>query len=531
LLEIEPPRLRPTRERQRPGLARLLLSKHCGSENQRRSAMRWSNRKTRYRLGATRAAAWPFLLTAGLLSGPFVAAEPFQISVVIDSSNWTLPVAASKAVIHLSLRGQCGSGIEFGSPAAHPEVELTVPGTATLDLPARSRWDIDLEADEVWAQRRSEVSADSGSIEICATPAVRLDARLLAAAGLPLPPMVAVRYFRESPAGLTGSGQTLCPVAAGLMRCVLPAGGLDLYFDPVEPFALLPPRFAGLATNATLHLGELPLERALTLDGQVIVERGNLPAAIAVELRQMPVNIGGNEAGLERMWARMRRTTHTASDGTFTFTGVAPGPFFLRANAAGLAGETPSMDIGGSEPPPRVLLVLKPEVELRVQITPPRDREGQPWKLELVRGFFSDRLSGETDATGKWSPAALMQGRYSLVVAKAKGMWARRELMVEPGMAAVVVEFHPLAVAGRVTRGGAPRRAAVLFRGADGSLVSWLEAGEDGGFHGEVPEAGRWTVEVVDWSPGAPREVMQLDLARPSAGEPQWLELQLPAGH
>jgi hypothetical protein len=281
-----------------------------------------------------------------------------------------------------------------------------------------------------------------------------------------------------------------------------------------------------------LLVGTAVAGRAMTLAGQVVAPRGQLTADVAVELRPVLTGwVSGDLEELVRSYARLRRTTRMASDGTFVFTGVAPGSFLVRATATGLVAETPGpVVLVEDRPAPPVRLVLQQDAELTVQITPPRDRDGHAWIVVLAHGL-DDRLEGPADDTGTWRRSGLLPRNYSLEVRKDHGIqvWERRQLQVVPGMQVVPVGFQPVALAGRVTRDGSPLRASLLFYAPDGSLVSWVEATADGSFRGDLPHPGRWTVRIVDWTRLPRREEQELDVPRPAGPEPVQLELQLPA--
>src|ERR1700686_2551691 len=137
-------------------------------ENDRRAAMRWLNAKVGRRPGWTRAAARSLLFAARLLSGAAVAAEPFQISVVIDSNSWTPPIAESKVVLRLQLRSQCTSQIAFGSPEAHPDDGIERAGNGHLrpacphSMGHRPRGGRALGASTVGGLRRCRFDPDPG---------------------------------------------------------------------------------------------------------------------------------------------------------------------------------------------------------------------------------------------------------------------------------------------------------------------------------------------------------------------------------
>jgi hypothetical protein len=272
--------------------------------------------------------------------------------------------------------------------------------------------------------------------------------------------------------------------------------------------------------------------RPISLAGEVVVERGNLPADVQLELR--PVLTGwfsGDLRALERSYALLRRTTRPTRDGAFSFTGLTPGSFVVRATAKGLAAETPDpIVLVEDQPAPLVRLALQQDAEVRLQITPPLDGEGHPWIVGLDR-WFGDRMEGAADINGKWLRSGLLPGGYALDVRKDHGIHAceHRQLRVIPGMPTVFIEFHSVAIEGRVTRTGEPVRAAILFRGEDQRLVSWLESADDGSFSGDLPHPGRWVIEIVDWKRSARREVQELEV-RPNAGlQRAHVELRLPA--
>ncbi|HVT60970.1 MAG TPA: carboxypeptidase-like regulatory domain-containing protein [Thermoanaerobaculia bacterium] len=496
----------------------------------------------------------PVLLALGVPA--VAAAEPVPLSLVVDAAGWPIPLGPpAKAVVELTWRGGCG-GPAPSSSTAQREIELTAPGTVTVDLPARSYWQARVRSDAVWASDQ-QVATEGGAIELRVTPAVRLDARIEFPPGAQPLTRATVRYtVADSKSSPAEPQETLCPIDDdGLLRCVIPPGVFDLRIELGAPFAPVDKWLTALAPSYTAHLPPLRAERAASFTGRVEAEAARLPGDTVVELRRYSLTAISNSDSEEHLLGRASQTTRASADGSFELTGIAPGWFTVRAVAPGFEadaigpfeipeGKAASLDaarpFSGYAELPRSLL-LRRTLELRTRISPPLDPAGRPWHVSLSSrlGTGPGSPHGEADGMGVWSWAGLPPGRYELCVG-APGCaqwvgpgaeaWARQEVELGPDPQPVAISIPWIPIEGRLTRRGQPLAAQLAFGWHESRLNVILESDQDGRFRGALPREGEWLVQVlVDF--GRRRETVPVEVRRAagSPAGPAQLEVRLPA--
>jgi hypothetical protein len=258
-------------------------------------------------------------------------------------------------------------------------------------------------------------------------------------------------------------------------------------------------------------------------------------------LRLTPAGPAGNDEVAGRMLAAA--TTISQADGRFTFLGVAPGQYTLRA-------QTPSPDGGGALWAREAVTVGANDVDIRVSMQRPVSISGMAvfegateTRPDLTRSGIRidvqpmdrwDNVSAQAaliDAQGRFTLSGLLPGRSLLTIRSAPSAWmvksiraGERDLSDAPfeltaDLSNVVVTFSDrlATMAGRVTdsRGAADPFAVVIAMPADPAL--WVDFGSyprrlregrpkrDGSFSFSGLPAGDYLVaavpqDVLDWT-------------------------------
>ena len=188
----------------------------------------------------------------------------------------------------------------------------------------------------------------------------------------------------------------------------------------------------GIAEERTGVDFQLSLVPTAKVEGSVVVPEGISPQAIMIQM------IGSNPVGF--MLDLFRRSTPTA-DGTFTFAGLAPGPYAIIAQAQPLAagGGRPAGPPGAPRAPTHwaradvtldgqdiagVSLTLQPgmvvagRIQLEATTAPPPDLSRIRINLLPVQGqgeVSLGQMQSQSDATGSFSVAGVTPGRYRLM--------------------------------------------------------------------------------------------------------------------
>jgi len=302
-----------------------------------------------------------------------------------------------------------------------------------------------------------------------------------------------------------------CPVAAGRLFCVLPAGSLDLKlkaqgFVPVYRWGV------AVAAGKVRDLGALALKRGATLVGRVETD-GSAALSPSCKVRLTPQRAGGlpehaspADVAADRRLGQLDREAHVNERGFFAFEDVAPGLYQVAATQEGFveARAFPVEVREGLETEVRNPLMLARPVPFEVFIEPPVDPYGERWRLELVSSVPpmearpTQRHEGRAGPDGHWTQAGLAPGKYTLwVVGKDKNRWASEPVEIWPGLPALHLDLPVLEVRGRVTLGSEPLATTFWFGGQTGSESLRFESDAKGRFSGLLPREGKWQLDVA----------------------------------
>lgn len=453
-------------------------------------------------LSSIRAATAAFLAACAVTA----AAEPVTVRVEVEGAASTeVQVVAHR----LSSTDSTAPGAEPGEgPVA---ALLAAPGIVELDL-GPGLWRLRAEADGFWSAPHDswlgEGDETAATLELW--PTGFLAGTFTMPQATPPPDEVAIR-FQATPPAEGPLGSIDCAVVEHAFHCEVPAGMLDFRLR-ASGFVSHYRWGAEVPNSDTLELGRLLLQPGASLVGWVETFDGasfsEHPPELVLRARQPPPS--GDEQPARR---RLLRLTSRATDrGFFHFEGLPPGRYQIYAKLEGYATAEAEVDLyERAESELRQPLLLAPPRTLDVQIRPPLDPEGRPWRLILTR--WQDRRSiGEIEADaspeGRWRQEGLPEGDYSIVVVDGAG--ARRlhdSFRVEFEDPWLVLEVPSVEVHGVVRLGDEPLAAKVIFGGEFGAVSVPFAAGADGTYAGTLPRAGRWPVTIEADEPPVRREL------------------------
>jgi hypothetical protein len=177
-------------------------------------------------------------------------------------------------------------------------------------------------------------------------------------------------------------------------------------------------------------------------------------------------------------------------------------------------------------------LTLQPYLDVTFLFDPPVAPDGSAWQARLRGGtkgmqYRPTVAQGHVDASGTWQVPGLVPGEYRVQIQSGQERWLYREVTLRPSEDTVFLEIPSVQVTGRVTLGGEPVPAKLVFGGETGAVRLSMTADEEGKFSGALPEDGRWRVTVIHEEPPVHQGRMVDIEAR--EGE-AWVELALGDG-
>jgi uncharacterized GH25 family protein len=240
---------------------------------------------------------------------------------------------------------------------------------------------------------------------------------------------------------------------------------------------------------------DLDFEGGVEVAGRVVDTTGKPVPNAAVRLMPAGRFFGGPE-------------TESGQDGRFSMPGVQDGDYRLWAQAEGYAASDgkQSVNVAG-----------QPVQEVEIVLDAGSTLVGRVLGLEPERfGDVGVRARGESfggfddvgvDFEGNFRIDHVKPGTYDVVAELAdSGRRATERVQVEAGSAETRVDLRfegGLTLSGKAVQGGQPVIGANLYaEGLDVEHLGWGETDRDGGFSIEGLQAGRYRVNLRDWSTG-----------------------------
>lgn len=380
-----------------------------------------------------------------------------------------------------------------------------------LQLPAGSSWEVSADLPGFWVRRQNLVLGRAGErsrLELQLWPLGTISGRVGAGQkDLKLPKKVVVKTmavpaFLQRPP--VSPGVLDCPVdEQGNWSCSLPAAKFDLVvaaegFTPHYRWEVeVPPA-------KTLSLGTFQLERGSSVAAWVAVEGGAIDPEHCIA-RLSP--LAACDADLKAV-ARLDQTAverPVSKDGFVQITGIAPGNYSLEIRQPGFATARvanvrvePQLETFLPEP----LLLARP-IALEIEIAPPVDEGGEPWRAQVMRRAEGDSgptpivFDGPADSQGRFTVSDQAPGWFSMVILDSQGNRVHSEPERQvTSTSQQTIELRRVAIDGRLRLGTEPLRGTLWFGGRSGSRRLKMAADEEGRFTGVLPADGFWVVDV-----------------------------------
>ncbi len=404
-----------------------------------------------------------------------------------------------------------------GQPGELIRREIPNRGPSQIELPAGSTWEIALEAEGFWAARQVVVLGPAGgelTREVAVWPLGEVAGLLrVTAPAERLPKTLEVAVLR--PAGRRSTipeGRSGCDLAPELegrtarFLCRLPATDLDLSFQPSD-YAPEYRRAVRIASGKRLDLGELALRKGGSVVGWVEALGGKIEKD-RCHARLIPATGPGGAALVRESVESAGRDFVVPPDGAFVFTGLSPGVYRLEVDHPGYARgrAAPISVFAGRETLLRESLKLQRPVPVEIDIVPPRDGFGRPWRVQLSGGPGADRpsktgfvLNAETDSEGRAKTPNVEPGDYWLSVLDSFGGSHLSDPTFRidgPGDFVHEVRIEIWTIEGTVRLGEQPLSAKLYFGGRHGNQRAEFWANREGEFQGVLPRLGDWSVDI-----------------------------------
>lgn len=305
----------------------------------------------------------------------------------------------------------------------------------------------------------------------------------------------------------------------------MPQGLLERFLLTLLPVLSLCP---GLVV-----LGPVAQERGSSIVGWVAVEGGQIDTEqITARLAVLPAS----GASLEEAAELERKTVQgeVRKDGFFQMTGLAPGTYALEIRQEGYSAVrvSPVRIDPGAETFLGDTLVLRRSLDLDLEVHPPLDWLGQPWRAQIVR-LGEQRVSpvvfeGSVDEAGRLTVAGQSPGRFGISIQDSRGnrLHDSEHRMDGPGAGPLRIDLQLVTVEGRVRLGSEPLEGVLWFGGRSGATSVRMESDAEGRFHGVLPKEGLWRLEIDAAQPGFPTWT-RADVQAGASGKTS-LDLDLP---
>lgn len=369
-----------------------------------------------------------------------------------------------------------------------------------LDLPSDRAWEARVEA-AGWGGD-SWMPVERGFLDVW--QAARINGRVSFQGQNTAPPELTARYRAESSLREKESveGEAHCPIGeTGEFTCVVPAGTLDLSFRSKGFVAVYVWRQVA-SNQSPLKIGSFELKRGASLVGTVssTIAGAPKPGSCRVRLQPLPSS--------PKLPATAPALPSTSVDGRgfFQLDVIPPGQWEVVAEQDGFVpAKQAVMVLENSEARLKSPLVLSKPVRLSLQLVPPQDPTGKPWRVSLLELLGSGKAdvvaNSPASAGGRWEREGLKaQAQYRVRVHTSAGdvWWGDPESRVLPGgRADQVITLDVERVRGTLRQGGQPLKGRAVFGREHGVPSVALVSDEDGKVDGFLPRLGKWSVDVL----------------------------------
>jgi hypothetical protein len=424
---------------------------------------------------------------------------------------------AAKAVSSLPLKGALRLSPEAGrgEPIRLP---VTSRADLSLSLPPGSKWEVSAELPGFWVPRKALTVGppeQPGQLSLDLWPLGTISGQIKAKdRAVPLPKQILVETL-AAPPNLKRPGAPKgamdCPVdKKGAWSCSLPAATFDLV---ISAQGFIPHYRWGVRVPAgkPLSLGTLELERGNSVAGWIAVEDGSIEPEHCIARLAFLVAGGANLKSVSDL-KRAVFQREVSKDGFFQFTGLAPGTYILEVQQPGYpaARLSPVRVESGVETFLREPVMLRRSLALQFEVHPPQDWLGRSWRAEVFKITETPPnplvFEGLTDEDGRLTVPGQSSGRFRVSLGDSLGnrLYSGEHSIVDLSTIPEPIEVRFVTIDGRVRLGAEPLEATLWFGGRSGATAVKMDADVEGRFHGVLPRAGLWRIEVEAAEPGFP---------------------------
>lgn len=401
-----------------------------------------------------------------------------------------------------------------GPASAVPVVIPTkLPESAAAELPLGSQWTLIADFPGYFASAtvfRMPAEAAGGPVEVkvALRPAGILSGKFTVAKGEKLPTGLEARFepTREGPPKKQDvePGLATCAVSKeGDWRCRVPAGRLDV---ALHPQGFVPHYLWNVAVKAgeTSALGSRKLIRGASVAGWIAREDGT--PAEKCRIRLEPASAPGLPN--DKLGEFLRSVASEApcqKQGFFQFSAVAAGSYALVAQEGDTQARMAPVEVwDGAESRITTPIILRRPLDFEVELSPPLDWLGRPWRFEARRaieyrsGWEEPSFRIEASPEGRVRIPRKPPGRYWITVYDGRGnaVFSDRHVELTDPAQPYLIDIDLLTIEGTVRLGDEPVAGRLFFGGRNGTISIEMTADEDGRFEGALPKPGHWLVDI-----------------------------------
>lgn len=417
-----------------------------------------------------------------------------------------------------------------------PFVISSEPASAevTMPLPPMGSWWFRVTGKGLFARPRlAAFPLESRTLTLGFRPLVRVVGRFVVPAGTSIEGGEALVRWR-APGGLGHWEAARSLVANGQVETEVPAGTWDL---AVKVTGCASDRREGtvMPPGATTDLGTISAAPGASLVGRVTIrdrEAGSLPKDVRITLSP-PGEIPDPSARGEGIV--LGRELRPSPSGEFQFKSLVAGRYDLRVFATGFAREdrvvdlVPDMEVEFDDP-----IALSKPASLQIDLSPQLDPKGQAWRVELQEKGEAGWLPGSALTARSSAGTAVfggvrLKGEYVAIVRAGSGdAWRVQAVTIDSPRTRLSLRLDQVPVSGRLTLGGEPLTADLVYGGRNTTPSVRTKSGDDGEYLAELPHAGPWRVAVVSETPRISRDV-KVEVPEAKDGFPARVDIDLPA--
>lgn len=420
-------------------------------------------------------------------------------------------------------------------------IPARLPGRVGIDLQAGVSWRIDWQGQGTWSPglltTPTGSSPSTSLLEIW--PTGRLTGLVHTTRGEAVPEVITVRLAHAAESRFPPT-QIRCPITDDRFSCEVPATKLDLRLR-AETFISHFRWAAQVPAGGELDLGTLALHQGASLAGKVTLENGNKLSAETCEIELRPLQAAALPHDAETRHRHQTAVTTQpevrGNEGVFHFRGIRPGRYVVSAKQPGYADARlyPVEVMENAETEIRNPLVLTRPRALQVELNPPLDLQGKPWRVELLEkseigtNLMEPVAKSTADEAGLFEQRGLAPGSYVLLILDSRD---NRQLYREfplRGDLVLPLELPLVWVEGMARIGDEPLAAELFFGGLFGAERVILASDEEGSFAGTLPREGPWEVHIRAEHPQIERSLADVEVRRKKGDPVAEVMLELPA--